>query len=89
MRLFPNNPRLPKCKAAASARLCVETHIREVMAVRFVQPPSGGCVLKPPFLQPTARNNWAAAFGRLCVETPKKSPLIRDKTCSHLRAAVC
>ena len=41
-----------------------------------MQPPSGGCVLKRldsllPYTLPPA-----AAFGRLCVETPKKAEKI-------------
>ena len=35
-----------------------------------LQPPSGGCVLKPPYLALSVRFDEAAAFGRLCVETP-------------------
>ena len=33
------------------------------------QPPSGGCVLKPRLMPLRAWLPWAAAFGRLCVET--------------------
>ena len=35
-----------------------------------MQPPSGGCVLKPVELRKPAPKANAAAFGRLCVETP-------------------
>ena len=36
-----------------------------------MQPPSGGCVLKPLRSIHHDRQNKAAAFGRLCVETHK------------------
>ena len=35
-------------KAAAFGRLCVETCFRLAILLAFVQPPSGGCVLKRP-----------------------------------------
>ena len=35
------------------------------------QPPSGGCVLKPSFTLFFNNLHLAAAFGRLCVETPE------------------
>ena len=35
----------------------------------LVQPPSGGCVLKPILKRFLVEPNLAAAFGRLCVET--------------------
>ena len=34
-----------------------------------MQPPSGGCVLKPPSAVDDLAVALAAAFGRLCVET--------------------
>ena len=34
-----------------------------------MQPPSGGCVLKPSILTKQGLGTFAAAFGRLCVET--------------------
>ena len=37
------------------------------------QPPSGGCVLKLWWLRHDGGRLWAAAFGRLCVETPSTS----------------
>ena len=58
--------------AAAFGRLCVETPELEVFIDAWVQPPSGGCVLK---LELTNFDwwAWAAAFGRLCVETQNRS----------------
>ena len=40
------------------------------------QPPSGGCVLKPPKIGDDGKLYQSAAFGRLCVETAdyNKSP---------------
>ena len=35
----------------------------------FAQPPSGGCVLKPPCQNIADMGAHPAAFGRLCVET--------------------
>ena len=35
-----------------------------------MQPPSGGCVLKHQYPQKEEQKMEAAAFGRLCVETP-------------------
>ena len=35
----------------------------------LAQPPSGGCVLKPPYIQELTELRHPAAFGRLCVET--------------------
>ena len=56
--------------AAAFGRLCVETSLLMAEAVIIpVQPPSGGCVLKPKFLIFYLQWMLAAAFGRLCVET--------------------
>ena len=37
-----------------------------------MQPPSGGCVLKPLLPYSTGIRVSAAAFGRLCVETTTK-----------------
>ena len=37
------------------------------------QPPSGGCVLKLVIIQSLNKPQYAAAFGRLCVETDKLS----------------
>ena len=40
------------------------------------QPPSGGCVLKPD-VPDVPDGGGAAAFGRLCVETPSAKPSSR------------
>ena len=55
--------------AAAFGRLCVETTIRHGTCFGFMQPPSGGCVLKPWVSHLNILGMAAAAFGRLCVET--------------------
>ncbi len=39
------------------------------MAKKQIQPPSGGCVLKPTLITGLRACNGPAAFGRLCVET--------------------
>jgi len=41
------------------------------------QPPSGGCVLKPDNLNFILCCLFAAAFGRLCVETTWKMKAVR------------
>ena len=41
------------------------------LPVEVVQPPSGGCVLKPNNYDLTKGMTYPAAFGRLCVETNK------------------
>ena len=59
------------------------------IAKKSTQPPSGGCVLK---LLRNLRNNFsafAAAFGRLCVETPDCLIFLIKSKGSRLRAAVC
>ena len=53
------------------------------------QPPSGGCVLKQRWLFDLIAVKVPAAFGRLCVETPKEYGLNLIETSSRLRAAVC
>ena len=37
------------------------------------QPPSGGCVLKPDEIKLGMSEKEPAAFGRLCVETSRKT----------------
>ena len=61
---------------AAFGRLCVETKPNSSRFAISIQPPSGGCVLKPryPCLLPP-RHQQPAAFGRLCVET--------ERVCRH------
>ena len=55
---------------AAFGRLCVETgRIIEPAIVDHIQPPSGGCVLKPAGAIQIFYIAGPAAFGRLCVET--------------------
>ena len=54
-----------------------------------MQPPSGGCVLKPLIACPTDAPTLAAAFGRLCVETQLTAFSRPETFCSRLRAAVC
>ena len=61
--------------AAAFGRLCVETNRLEQRKLLFLQPPSGGCVLKPPYVQKLSELRHAAAFGRLCVETDQATKL--------------
>ena len=57
-------------RAAAFGRLCVETRVyTHEVGANQVQPPSGGCVLKPNLVKKVHQLNLAAAFGRLCVET--------------------
>jgi len=53
------------------------------------QPPSGGCVLKPNSSQYYKGSITAAAFGRLCVETPRRLIWLNRGKSSRLRAAVC
>ena len=40
-----------------------------------MQPPSGGCVLKQFIINHHSSLHQAAAFGRLCVETPPNAQL--------------
>ena len=47
------------------------------MVIVAVQPPSGGCVLKPFSGDGQAAASRAAAFGRLCVETPQRAVEVR------------
>ena len=54
---------------AAFGRLCVETFIKLVTIQAQIQPPSGGCVLKPDYVAELETHRHPAAFGRLCVET--------------------
>ena len=55
---------------AAFGRLCVETWCMVGgNSFRCLQPPSGGCVLKPQGFDSGRNHMKPAAFGRLCVET--------------------
>ena len=56
---------------------------------RDAQPPSGGCVLKLDMVMRTDQIADPAAFGRLCVETRRKSGDAGFGRPSRLRAAVC
>ena len=58
-----------KYQPAAFGRLCVETNLESRFIENKTQPPSGGCVLKPPTPFHVAQIHQPAAFGRLCVET--------------------
>ena len=59
----------PLALPAAFGRLCVETSIPAITANSTIQPPSGGCVLKPARKHLLRQFRVPAAFGRLCVET--------------------
>ena len=49
---------------------CVLKHCRLIAVyLPILQPPSGGCVLKQVSARLLEQNAYAAAFGRLCVET--------------------
>ena len=54
-----------------------------------MQPPSGGCVLKRGHETKGYTRFVAAAFGRLCVETPVSLRGMCAQCGSRLRAAVC
>ena len=75
---------------AAFRRLCVETKLlNDSGAMSGIQPPSGGCVLKP--LPPSALRptDSPAAFRRLCVETFERIAFDETVDSSRLQAAVC
>ena len=61
---------------AAFRRLCVETFLGKDSYGGRAQPPSGGCVLKPPKRWYSARSIKPAAFRRLCVETHTLTGLV-------------
>ena len=54
-----------------------------------VQPPSGGCVLKPPRQVSALLVADPAAFRRLCVETQANGQPKKFTLPSRLQAAVC
>ena len=54
-----------------------------------MQPPSGGCVLKPTESQDCLQYAKAATFGWLCVETSRLGRSTGGTFGSHLRVAVC
>ena len=58
-----------KRQAAASARLCVETHNEYEVKQKCKQPPPRGCVLKQQDNLDIQFLELAAASARLCVET--------------------
>ena len=60
-----------------------------IQTYNLLQPPSGGCVLKPVLVEMSDKTVLAAAFGRLCVETCSICKLLCATRCSRLRAAVC
>ena len=49
------------------------------MNLTQLQPPSGGCVLKPQVAGLSLEKQQAAAFGRLCVETSKERALFASE----------
>ena len=60
-----------------------------------LQPPSGGCVLKPYITLIIQLNRVPAAFGRLCVETRKRfnaavkaSPAAFGRLCVETRLII-
>ena len=73
--------------SAAFRRLCVETRDCSQVEQWLVQPPSGGCVLKPQ-MREWVGTRQTAAFRRLCVETAYDLPN-PPKARSRLQAAVC
>ena len=64
---------------AAFRRLCVETKPRKFRWQVYVQPPSGGCVLKLKEYAATAKTLGPAAFRRLCVETLSERGVLRTR----------
>ncbi len=54
-----------------------------------MQPPTGGCVLKPTVNALIKAYAFAAAYGRLCVETDNGGGEKNWMLGSRLRAAVC
>ena len=66
-------------KAAASARLCVETPHVQFKYDRSLQPPPRGCVLKQFTMRSDIGVLLAAASARLCVETKTFRNVICDK----------
>ena len=62
-------PPLQPLPPAAFGRLCVETQNQRLDGTASIQPPSGGCVLKPVIDHRNKAIQNPAAFGRLCVET--------------------
>ena len=65
---------ITRTRPAAFGRLCVETTGERYTLREPLQPPSGGCVLKPKFAVNKQIVKFPAAFGRLCVETTTLSP---------------
>ena len=68
----PDGARLLREAPAAFGRLCVETMLDAGISKDDIQPPSGGCVLKPCQLPKLRGQRVPAAFGRLCVETQQR-----------------
>ena len=54
-----------------------------------IQPPSGGCVLKPEVAERLGISERPAAFRRLCVETVSAVNSMPSNCASRLQAAVC
>ena len=76
--------------AAAFARLCVETRLKDINTqMNLMQPPSRGCVLKQTHKYFKVKLGQAAAFARLCVETAGLKERDVGRPSSRLRAAVC
>ena len=65
----PDRARLLREAPAAFRRLCVETIKLYKADGKQIQPPSGGCVLKPAYFHTRYDCCCPAAFRRLCVET--------------------
>ena len=81
--------RLLREAPAAFGRLCVETSPKTTRRTQYLQPPSGGCVLKQGTRLWEGSRKGPAAFGRLCVETKMGSAGVSAGLSSRLRAAVC
>ncbi len=63
-------------QAATFGWLCVETRLPVMTIELDLQPPSGGCVLKPLGDRGGHTLVFAATFGWLCVETEKMVPML-------------
>ena len=83
--------RCPLRQHSATFRwLCVETRSTVPATINVkVQPPSGGCVLKPSLPYLGKLKYQSATFRWLCVETRQNGIGLHGRCISHLQVAVC
>ena len=84
------NRRIRSQIPAAFRRLCVETRFDVFqLSGAWIQPPSGGCVLKPPTKPPLINAASQPPSGGCVLKRGKQGERVGFDIASRLQAAVC